>query len=278
MGARHVLLALALVACKSGSGTDPGPAAAPEAAPPPGIEHELAKVDERRRLGTAALTFDRVGVIGASMSDGFGGAPFGMILEASTGPDATVESVADTYFFQQPLRHGPAQVDRILAFEPDVVFALDFLFWYVYVAGQDQAGRMARLERGLAELERIEVPVVVGDIPDMRNGEPWMLSPAQVPPPEQLAAFNDRIRDWGRDRPSVAVVPLAGWARPLLEGGTIAPRPGAEPVASDTLMNGDGLHPNREGALYVFRLLDRMLEAVFPDTAPEALSLEWASD
>jgi hypothetical protein len=278
MGARLLLLALALVGCKSGSGADPAPATEPAAAPPPGIEDELAKVDERRRLGLAGLALDRVGVIGASMSDGFGGAPFGMILEASTGPDTSVQSVADTYFFQQPLRHGPAQVDRILAFEPDVVFALDFLFWYVYVAGEDQAGRMARLERGLAELERIEVPVVVGDLPDMRNGEPWMLSPAQVPPPEQLAAFNQRIRAWGRERPSVAVVPLAEWARPLLEGGTVAPRPGAEPVATETLMNGDGLHPNREGALYVFRLLDRMLEAVFPDTAPAALSLAWADE
>lgn len=279
MGVRHVVLALAVAAgCGSGSEGTGGPAPATSEAEPGAPADELAKVDARRQLGIAALDFERVGVIGASMSDGFGGAPFGMIIEASTGPGTTVESLADTYFFQAPLRSGPEQIDRLRAVRPSLVVALDFLFWYVYVAGEDQAGRMARLERGLAELERLEVPVIVGDLPDMRTGEPWMISPAQVPPPEQLAAFNERIRAWGRARPTAAVVPLAAWSQPLLDGGRVVLTPGAEPVPAATLMNGDGLHPNREGTIYVFRRLDRLLEAAFPDTPAGALSLAWADE
>jgi len=121
-------------------------------------------------------------------------------------------------------------------------------------------------------LERIDAPQILGDIPDMRTGEPWMLPPSAVPPPEQLAIFNKRIHDWARHRLNIQLVPLAKWSAALATNGDIVIEPGQQPVPAKTLITLDGLHPNPKGVRYMVVRLDRSLEIGFPETPVDALA------
>jgi len=72
---------------------------------------------------------------------------------------------------------------------------------------------MTLLERGIAAVERFEVPVLVGDLPDMSAAaaiEPIsLLKPTQVPSSRALHAMNLRIHAWAADDPNITLVPLA---------------------------------------------------------------------
>ena len=77
---------------------------------------------------------------------------------------------------------------------------------------------MQLLERGLAQLNRIVdagVPLVVGDVPDMSLAVGKMLSKAQMPKLETITLANERIRAWAKDKPRVAILPLAMAFLPL---------------------------------------------------------------
>jgi len=220
-----------------------------------------------------AIDFARVEVIGASMSAGFGGAPLDALLDQAIAGPHRVDSAADVFTSRDPVAVVRGQVDHALAAKPTVVFALDALFWYVYVAGVDADRRLAELEVGLAELARIDVPLIVGDIPWMRDASPLMIPPAAIPPPDQLARCNQRIREWAAGRRDVLVVPFSAWVEPLLRGEAVVERDGEPPVAADELMAIDHLHPNRRGVVYILRRVDRAIEERFPATPREALEI-----
>ncbi len=231
-----------------------------------------AKLALRQLEGHAALSFDRVAVMGASMSAGFGGAPVGELLDDLITVEHDVTSVADTFFYSSPFEKGRTQIDRVIEMKPSAVIALDTLFWFVYVhADADQ--RMARLEQGLHMLERISAPLLLGDIPHMRDANPMMLAPEAIPPPDQLSRFNQRIRDWAERRVDVFVVPLSDWVGPLLRGEDVAIAPGRKKEPSAGLMTFDKLHPNEKGVRYILRKLDAAIEEQFPETAADALKV-----
>ena len=140
-----------------------------------------------------ATLYAHVHVMGASASAGFGvRAPLPRTHPARLEPMTVarlasmarvsageVTGDASGLFFTNPGVMGSAQVDAALTQEPRItmVFADDFLFWFVYGALsadrtpiKDESQRLQLLERGLAQLNRIVdagVPLVVGDVPDM---------------------------------------------------------------------------------------------------------------
>jgi len=231
---------------------------------------DCAKIALRQTDGRATLSFDRVAVLGASVSAGFGGAPVGQLLDESLSGEHQVQSVADTFFYMSPFEKGRDQVQRAAALDPTAVFALDTLFWFVYVSASAEQ-RLARLEHGLEQLEAFSAPLLVGDIPHMRDAHPVMIAPEAIPPPEQLARFNQRIREWARPRTNVYVIPFSDWVGPLLRGEEVVITPGKPPEPSAALMTFDKLHPNEAGVRYILRKLDAAIEQNFPDTAPDAL-------
>jgi hypothetical protein len=196
-----------------------------------------------------SVSFERVAIIGASVSAGFGGAPFAEVVDGAVEGDHEVLNAADTFLFRDPINKGREQVDSVLEFRPTAVLALDSLFWCVYT-GAGEARRAEGLEMCLAELARIEAVVFVGDVPDMRRAATWMLPHEVVPPPEQLERFNRRIAEWVDARPQRRLVPMAAWGKPLL---------GDDPEMR-MLMSLDGLHPNRDGVVYMLRKLAAEVE------------------
>lgn len=269
---RSLLLALCIAAPAAGARTHPGdpPSAAPST--PSLLGHTL--------------------LIGASLTAGFGlqeeleaKADLGTFVAAGLGASgSTVTTRANTFFFQSPLRAGSQLVDQALELEPSLVLALDFLFWYGYGDGLGEEERLARVELGLAQLERIPCPLLVADLPDMRpalggsspllGGGP-LLAPAQVPERATLERINARLRAWAAPRERVRVVPLFDFLEGLRSGSTF--EVAGESVAAEALpalLQQDLLHPTVAGTALVTLLALEGLRSLEPGLADATLARE----
>lgn len=225
---------------------------------------------------SAATLYARVHVMGASASAGFGVRPPAGRSGAARAEAMTIARIADLarlgdgevtgdatgLFFANPVAVGTAQVDALLAADPrpTVVFADDFLFWFTYGALdaerrpiKDESQRLALLERGLAQLDRVVdagIPLVVGDVPNMSGAVGRMLSKAQMPQEATLAAANARIQAWAAPKPRVAVMPLARLVEDLRDGRPFAAGRRTWSEADDgALIQRDRLHPTFAGSV-----------------------------
>jgi hypothetical protein len=240
-----------LAACSSRgsvSGTGAGSAAAPVA----------AAIDAR-----PAREFRRIAVVGASVSAGFGGTPLADALTAAV-PGATITGAANVFMFRDAVADGATQIDDALRANPDLVVGIDFLFWHDY-NGVDRDDRLARQERGLADLDRARAAgaaVIVGDVPRIVTAAELMIPKSAIPPADDLAALNARLREWASTRPDVLIVPFAELAGPLAAGADVEVAPG-ETLSARALMTPDGLHPNALGVWYVMSTIDRLVEAAY---------------
>lgn len=209
----------------------------------------------------ATSPFERVAIVGASASSGWGlRGEWGVSLDMQDFVAASlVEAperllgLGDGFFFMDPVMKGPKQIDKALAIEPTLVVALDFLFWFGYGDVSD-AYRLRRLDEGLRELDTFECPILVGDLPDMSPATEGtspigpLIFPAQIPPPEVLAQLNERIRAWASERERVVVVPLTALvdrARTDTELELLGNRWEGDLVSQFT--QADLLHPTIEG-------------------------------
>jgi len=214
----------------------------------------------------------RVAVIGASASAGFGCvlqekrddgtyvASFRLAdMLRLTCPDLPLVTTDSSsgFFFNRPVEYGTRAVSRAIEFRPDAVVALDFLFWYCYgnddAAGQRLDGeeeRLEKFERGLAELARLEVPVLVGDLPDMSPAVGGMLSASQMPAKETLSRCNERLRRWAAERPKVVVLPLARMQSSLMRDGSLEVAGATlRSTSGAPLLQRDRLHPTFAGTV-----------------------------
>ncbi len=223
---------------------------------------------------TPAL-LERVCVVGASVSDGFGlnvelglRLDFGDVLEAAFAQPGEVDTFATMWFFRDPLGTGQEQQASALELEPTLVVAVDYLFWFGYgYLSEERRGE--RLEQGLALLDSFDCPLLVGDLPDMRRaaeegtsplGVP-LIYPGQVPEPQTLAAMNARITAWAAERERVAIVPLSEFVARMNDDQGMEVRGNrVAPGEADRFMQEDLLHPNLDGTLLLAAIaLDRIV-------------------
>ncbi len=217
------------------------------------------------------LPTGRIAILGASVSAGFGGAPFVDVIRAAA-PRSVVEGAANAFMFRDPIAETRIQVDKAIAFRTTTVIAIDFLFWNIY-GSPDPAWRERALTSGLAELERLRATgawLVIGDIPHVVTAAEWMLPRAQVPEAADLVRFNATISRWAEGRERVLLVPFASWAAPLAAGADVEITPG-EHVAARTLVGPDGLHANPLGVWFLLDKLDHWIEGKLPGTPKDAL-------
>ncbi len=138
--------------------------------------------------------YDRIAIVGASASDGFGVIVKEARTETNERPAAVhlnltkvlrhaadahepaaapapstdapasplIHHYASGYFFANPGPVGRGEIDRALKCKPTLVIALDYLFWFVYgtvdAEGnqmRDGPERLANIERGFAQLDRL---------------------------------------------------------------------------------------------------------------------------
>lgn len=190
---------------------------------------------------------DRVLVIGASASAGF-------LLEVDLGDvlvaacelgEGQVENLADSMFFQDPRGKGPRMVEEGLSFEPTLVVALDFPFWFSY-GYRPEEERTAFLREGLDLLARFDVPVIVGGIPDMSEAVGLMLAEDQVPEEDIQLALDQQVRTWAGELAHVRFFDLRAGHQAVLEGESTALGVPWPPDDEDPLL-GDELHPSAAG-------------------------------
>jgi len=223
-----------------------------------------------------AMLYAHVRFIGASASAGFGvraplprGHParldpmtLARVATLAKAGAGDVEGDATGLFFTNPIAVGTQQVNETLAAEPrpTIVFADDFLFWFTDGALgadrkviHDEAQRLALLDKGLEQMDRLVeagIPLVIGDLPDMKAAVGRMLAPAQMPKPETLAKANERVRSWAADKPRVAVLPLARLVDELRGGKPFqAGRRSWSEEADGALIQRDQLHPTFAGSV-----------------------------
>lgn len=225
----------------------------------------------------------RIHVIGASVSGGFTDGPlFGAeeqgesvalyrILKAwcEGAVKVTTHPPLEMWMlFKDPPATGRKEIALAKRRRPDAVVAVDFLFWFAYgYAGVDPGRqRPVRFEQGLALLDQLEVPLIVGDLPDMRGAATRMLRPRQIPSAEMLAKLNARLAAWAEQRGDVQVVPLSQLIRELKVDGTSLPTAaGALRTAPSALLQADRLHATRLGMAFLTFRLQSSLQRLFPE-------------
>lgn len=179
-----------------------------------------------------------VQLIGASITAGFGSSielklgrnavlsDFLRAAWADHNQSGKLEGKGNFLFFRAPGTSGRSQVTKAGATSPSLVVAIDFLFWYGF--GHNSPGeprRLEGLEKGLAELDAFECPLVIGTIPNVDHalagkgpgGRP-VLFRSQFPTEEERAAMNTRINAWAAERKNVEVIDVDGIFRAIVTG------------------------------------------------------------
>ena len=223
----------------------------------------------------------RVAVVGASASAGFGiivmkQSPIGRLpgswtlantLRTSSQNSIVMIDLGSSMFFLSPQETGERLFERAVKVEPDLVVAIDFLFWYCYgnrgVDGTRKRTleeRMRMLDVGLAVLDTYDGPIIVGDIPDMSGAIGRMLSRAQVPRPDALAALNARIQAWVEERPRARLFPLAEIIDNLGKGEpfAIGEHHWDRQMLAQVLQR-DQLHPTIDGQIALIQVLAEII-------------------
>ncbi len=233
---------------------------------------------------------ERVAVVGASASAGWGvvipveaGEPapihhahidltdtLAAALPTSAGP---VMNLSDASFFTRPIDTGQWQVAEAVKRQATMLVGIDFLFWYGYGhhtsqgtphTAPDTRSRLAMLELGLAQLDRFQGPIVIGDLPDVSDAVDVrpisLLSESQVPSNHALDALNGRIREWADARKRATLVPLAAAVAAIKASHTLDL--GSQTMADTKgLLQFDELHPSDQGLLAITLLVTDAMEA-----------------
>lgn len=226
----------------------------------------------------AVPALERIAVIGASLSAGFGmdGNPDPMatsklrladVIEASLlVPHEPIQDAATAMFFISPEGTASSTLRKLRKQKPSAIIALDYLFWFGY--GEKEVGekpdkvsieakRVTDLDAALKELAAFDCPMVLGDLPDMSAAtlvKPVpMIFPAQVPAPETLKTLNEHIAAFAKEHANVVVVPLASMTARLQADEEISVHGNTWPKGSGkVLMQADHLHPTVAGASAVW--------------------------
>lgn len=227
-----------------------------------------------KQTSSVRPSLDRIAVIGASVSAGFGnheelrvaknpklGAYLRFVLHEALG-EGEIRDFGSSQFFTAPLTVGARQVERALQTEPTLVVGLDFLFWYANgYPRKNNPRRLEGLRAGLRLLETIEAPLLIGDLPNvehalqgsspLRGGAP-ILRRAQLMSERERQEANRILRAWAAERPNVQVFPLASLLAPMVAREPMELR-GNRWQTQDLsqALQSDRLHPRVRGMIWV---------------------------
>ncbi len=232
----------------------------------------------------------RVAIVGASMSAGFGldpeanpmmgqesGLQLAQIVEASiVGPHEPVRNGATMMFFTAPEPTAKRALAEAKAAKPTLLVALDYLFWMGYGPGSE-AKREDRVKSALAMLEPFTCPILLSDLPDFNASlpDPMMLPKESIPPAEVIVKLNKQIREWAKDRKNVVVVPQGEMLRKLIADEEIKAGGNTfEKGSRARLLQKDGLHTTLDGTCAIWVSAIDAWRAQDPALPADALLLD----
>jgi hypothetical protein len=250
-----------------------------------------------------------IAVIGASVSAGFGtGIKLADVLDAAIESPKTITDLSSILFFLDPEGNAEKsivaltqdsyqgrmvnadgdEIPVVVTFEkdpPDVVIGLDFLFWFGY-GDKDTAARKAELRKGFEFLEKLDCPVVVGDLPTFAPS--YMLGEELIPSDEELAALNDMIVEWAKAHERVTVYPLAALVESIRKGEPVEINGKERTLKSKDVFQLDRLHVTKTGIVALTASVVELLAqeggplanadvCLDPDTIAERMTAEEAA-
>jgi hypothetical protein len=225
-------------------------------------------------------------IIGASVSAGFEDGPlFGAktngdsvsmlhMLKRWSDGEVKVTShaqMAMCYLFSDPIKNGKQQIELAKKKKPDMVVAVDFPFWFGYgpVSGDKAKARLARLETGLGYLKELNVPIIIGDFPNMLGAKVRMLKPLWIPTEATLKLLNARLSKFVADNQNVTLVPMAQIVKALKDDGVNLPLQAGElKTGPGVLLQEDQLHATRLGMALMAFQMQATLREHFPNKHP----------
>jgi hypothetical protein len=229
----------------------------------------------------------RVAITGASVTSGHGvttppirgdlGAyriNFKHIIEGMMlVPHDEVGFFGDLMFFRNSRTDAEEYIQQIIEFEPTLVIGIDYLFWFAYGSTPaDQKPDSYKLERlnfALSLLDEIQAPLIIGDLPDVREAVGRMLSPNQVPDESLLQSLNARIYSWATHRGNVLVLPANEYWKRMMNDEEITIMGHTWPEGSQaTLLQGDMLHTTLEGTVAAALFIEESLGTHGLETDP----------
>jgi hypothetical protein len=242
---------------------------------PSAVEEHLREVVVRAPdPARARALVRRIGVVGASAASGFGsGLRTARVLGGALRARERIADVSTVRHFVDPIGIGRAEIRRIRRYQPTVVFATDYLFWYA-AGSKGIDGRLADLAHAFALLESLDCPVFVGDIPAVDGADERMIAPWQIVPEEERIELNDAIHAWADGHDDIHVVPLAAWYDIARNGGVIAIDGSSYEVEPGQALRDDRLHPTRVGQVMLGLLLLQHFDAAYPGLDTEQLRLD----
>jgi len=231
---------------------------------------------------TEKSPWQRIVMIGASATAGFtaseplGGTNTPMyslsryVEAALTVPHEPVRNLGNALFFFQPELFAQQQLARALTNQPTLVIGVDLLFWFCYGEGSTDEERLQRFEQGLKLLEKVECPLIVGDIPDASAAVEVMIRLDQMPSLKAIAAANLRLKEWAAGRPQVVVFRLSEFLRNATANRAVTIHDYVLPDGQTRmLLQGDKLHASPPGcAVLALALLDAV-QSARPDPQAE---------
>ena len=272
----------------------------------PAVADPPLPTPETAPAGKASGPVERIAMIGASGTAGFGAyfwriedgrmvrdsTTLAKLLRSASGNTLVVSDLGTSQFFMNPAGIGRMEVDRAIASRPDLVVGIDFLFWFCYGTVGPDARRMGTLEdrlkmldHGLSMLQDLvdrDIPILIGDIPDMSAASGRVLTPSQVPDTESRRRLNERILAWAAEHPEVEMFSLDRLQRqldseePIVVAGTTL-----DERERPWLLQPDRLHPTVGGLVVIVdEIVERarehpMIEGRLPSiTTDYATSLE----
>ncbi len=204
----------------------------------------------------------RIGVSGASVSAGFGtGTTLAHALATAQGRIADDRlDVSTSLLFMSPQEKSTALLPQLTHEKPTVIIALDQLFWFAYGRKElDQRRRDVTIALDL--LEKLDLPVYVGDVPRMSNVSRMMLPPERIPSQDHVDNVNKLIHARCRKLPDFHLLPLASWYESMQNGKTVTVNGSSVHFKKPELFNSDGLHVNRRGlALITLLIAESLIE------------------
>lgn len=226
--------------------------------------------------------FARAFVVGSEMTDGYG-------LQGDLGAPGSLVDILDAslLFARGPIEKrtfpstsvAPQQIRAAIDAQATIIIALDYLQPYIYAETGGEEGRRASLDLALRNLEAVQVPLVLGDVPDLTaalSAEKPILFAKQMPSPQGLKAVNERIAQWAREHKNVTLAPVSAMFAHVNAGEPFNTRRSSWPAAwlPDLLMK-DRMHTRLHGTIAAWLLAQDALCAARPDL--DALSFDWSA-
>lgn len=225
----------------------------------------------------------RIHVIGASVSGGFedgpmwGGkvqgdsVPLVKVLKKWSDGEVKVSShpaMQMWALWENPVALGKKQIDLAKRKKADLIVAIDFPFWFAYgqIRGEERAARFALQDKCFEYLKSLDVPVIIGDLPEMKGAVVRMLKPWYIPKPPLLMELDARLKKFADENPKITQVSFAKLVKQMKVGGLELPlADGLLKTAPYALLQPDRLHATRLGVAVMASNIQGALRAHFPE-------------